>query len=216
MKQPIKTLLFDLDGTLIDSQADLVASVNYVLSKLGHPVQTRDQIVPRIGNGLRRLLTESLNLTDPEVLANAKKLFDDYYSRHCVDETALYANVENCLGDLSDSFKMGVVTNKPQAHAERILDELGVISLLDVVIGGDTMAKAKPHPEPVLEALKRLSASAGSTVIVGDGHQDVLAGQAAGIRTCVVRYGFGFRPEILDLKPDYVINNFSEVKEIVK
>ncbi len=205
-----------MDGTLIDSRADLTASVNHVLKEFGYPEQTIDQVVPKIGNGLRQLLRDTTGLMDTEKLLQAKKIFDDHYHIHCMDQTKLYLNVEECLNEFSDNYKLAVVTNKPKQYADKILEDLGIMSLIDLVVGGDTYSEAKPHPMPLLEAMKQLNAKGGSTLMVGDGIQDIEAAQAAGVKLCVVRYGFGFRPEFVDMKPDFVINNFKDLKEILK
>jgi phosphoglycolate phosphatase len=190
-------------STLVDSREDLAAAVNHVLRSLGHPTQTVDDISPRIGNGLRRLLTDTLGLTDPEVLAQAKKIFEEYYEVHCVDQTVLYRNVASCLQEFSNFLKLGVVTNKPASFAEKILVSLKIRPYLGAVVGGDSTSRSKPHPEPVLSAMKQLGAEGGSTLIVGDGWQDLEAGKATGIRTCLVRYGFGFHPDLFSRNPDF-------------
>ncbi len=216
MRKPYQTLLLDLDGTLVDSRADLASAVNHTLAHLGHPPQTIEEIVPRIGNGLRRLLIDSIGLMDVDVLVQAKNVFEDYYAHHCLDQTVLYEGVRDGLAHFTNKLKLGVVTNKPHAFAIKILAHLDLLKIFGVVIGGDSLPKGKPDPEPLHEALRVLKAEASTALIVGDGIQDVQAGQAAGVRTCLVRYGFGFNEGLMKLGPDHAIHRFIELKEIVK
>lgn len=211
-----KALLLDLDGTLVDSRMDLVDAVNYTLRHLGHPPQTVAEIVPRIGNGLRRLLTDTIGMTDKVELKKAKDVFEAFYGDHCLDKTVPYKGVFDSVQTLSNRLKLAVVTNKPQAFAEKILNHLGFTPFLGVVIGGDVLAAGKPDPAPLNEAMRILDVEPSATMIVGDGHQDLNGGMAAGVQRCLVRYGFGFQADLLALKPDYVIDRFADLKEIVK
>jgi phosphoglycolate phosphatase len=211
-----QTLLLDLDGTLIDSRLDLVSAVNHTLVQLGYPKQEFNEIVPRIGNGLRRLLRESIGLNDDAVLLKAKGIFETYYGDHCMDETVLYDDVAEVLGHFSNKLKLAVVTNKPRAFAEKILDEFGLKSIFPVVLGGDSLPKAKPDPELLWLAIEKLGGDRVTALMVGDGPQDLQAGKAAGVKTCMVRYGFGFHESLMNLNPDHLIKKFIELKEIVK
>jgi phosphoglycolate phosphatase len=211
----IESLLLDLDGTLIDSRADLTDAVNAALVAVGQSPQEQSEIVPHVGNGVRRLLSDVLGPVPDEDLEKALGAFAAHYERHCLDKTKLYPHVEEGLNFLHRRFRIGVVTNKPERFARRILQELGVQPYVLSLVGGDALPDRKPHPGPLLRAVNELKSNPESALVVGDGPQDIQAGQAAGARTCVARYGFGFRSEHLELKPDYVINDFSELKEIV-
>jgi phosphoglycolate phosphatase len=153
---------------------------------------------------------------DDKTLDVGISAFSAHYEEHCVDETVLYEGVEPLLAELSRTRQLGVVTNKPWSFADKILKTLGVAHSISALMGGDTFPERKPHPRPVFEAIKQLGGHAKTTLILGDGMQDIKAGQAAGIKTCAARYGYGFHPDLLTLKPDYVINVFTELKEIVK
>ena len=215
MKKHFDTLLLDLDGTLIDSRKDLSTAVNHVLKELGHKPQTLEQIVPKIGNGLRKLLTDSLGLTDKKILDQAKIIFDEQYLNHCVDETTVYSGVIETLEAVKNKLKCGIVTNKPEKYTEKILSTLGLKPYFQAVVGGDTLPFTKPQPEPLNEALKRLGSTATCALMVGDGIQDVLASKAATVDICLVEYGFGFHMELLTMSPTYIGKSFSEIKEIV-
>lgn len=211
----IQTLLFDLDGTLVDSRADLADAVNRTLADAGLPEQAEDEIVLHVGNGMRMLLAEVMGPVPSETLERGIRVFADYYDEHCVDKTVLYPGVRECLSDLRSRAKFAVVTNKPVRFTEKILMRLGIRGMIDTVVGGDSLSERKPHPAPMLKALKDITANPDSALVVGDGHQDVQSGQAAGLRTCVARYGYGYRAGSTDLSPDFWIDRFHDLKEIV-
>lgn len=211
----IQTLLFDLDGTLVDSRADLSNAVNHALKATRQPEQFQVEIVPHVGNGLRVLLSEVMGPVSDEILESAILAFSDFYADHCVDHTVLYADVAECLREFHLRLKIGVVTNKPEVFAKKIIQELGVGEYVSVIVGGDTLPEKKPHPAPVLKAVSDLGGISTSALVVGDGAQDIMAGQSAGVLTCLARYGYGFHPDFAQLKPDFQINNFKEIKEIV-
>jgi phosphoglycolate phosphatase len=213
--RPIETVLFDLDGTLIDSRADLTSSVNHALRTIGRPTRTEAEVVPHVGNGLGMLLSAIIGPVQESILKQATDAFVAHYDEHCVDETTLYEGVLPTINALRAKTRLGVVTNKPRGFAVKILEKLDVGDIISVVIGGDTLPERKPHPAPLLRAVKDLGGLVASTLVVGDGIQDIKAGQAAGSRTCVARYGYGFSKELLEMKPDYTIQTFDELKEIV-
>lgn len=213
--KPIETVLFDLDGTLIDSRRDLSNAVNHALEAVGQPRQSEDEIVPHVGNGLRVLLSEVMGPVSDDTLEAAIRAFSKFYEGHCVEHTVLYDGVGPVIRELSARRRIGIVTNKPEHFARKIVMELGIGELIGAVVGGDSIAERKPHPAPVLKAMRDLGGVCESALIVGDGAQDIQAGQAAGTLTCVARYGYGFRSDSLELKPNFQINRFIELKEIV-
>jgi len=211
----IETLLFDLDGTLVDSRRDLANAVNFALESVDQPRQSEEEIVPHVGNGLRILLSEVMGPVPDEMLEIATRSFSIYYDAHCVDHTVLYENVQAVMTGISIDRKIGVVTNKPEAFAQKIIRHFGLSDMIGVIVGGDSLPEKKPHPAPVLKAVRDLGGDVQSAMVVGDGAQDIQAGQAAGLLTCIARYGYGFRSESLTLKPDFQINRFIELKEIM-
>lgn len=209
-----EALLFDLDGTLVDSRADLSDAVNHALKAVGKPTQPEAVIVKLVGNGLRRLMSDAVGPSSDAVLDQAVEAFNFYYDRHYADKTTMYEGVADGLLALSKQMKIGVVSNKPERFSKLLLKALKVDAFFSVIIGGDTTSETKPHPAPLLKAIKDMNIG-GNVLMIGDGPQDIKAGKAANVKTCAVKYGYGFSEETAKLNPDFLINQFSELKEIV-
>ena len=220
-------LVWDLDGTLVDSRADLVASVNAMLVALHRPALPEDHIARYVGNGARRLVERALGLAPAAALAACEldatvplsprqtaladrglDLFLDHYHHHLLDHTRLYPGVADGLAALAAAgFRMAVLTNKPVLPSQQILASLGVSRYFAAVCGGDSFASKKPDPEGLLALLARQRIAACAAAMIGDSAIDVRTGRAAGAWTCGVRYGFA--PESLDAEPpDWIFDNF--------
>jgi phosphoglycolate phosphatase len=211
----IRAVLFDLDGTLIDSRADLTDAVNAALDSIGRERQPMDKVVRHVGNGMHALLSAVLGPTPDEVLESAIVSFRTFYAAHCLDHTALYSGVADTLKALSKKAPLAVVTNKPGDFSEKILGGLGVLKMFGAVVGGDALPEKKPHPAPLLKAAQMLGVAPAEALMVGDGPQDISAAAAAGMKACVARYGFGFHGRGTG-KADHAIDRFGQLKEIVK
>lgn len=184
-------ILFDLDGTLIDSRADLAKAVNLTRADLGLHALEPERIVAFVGEGVRRLLTRALPEC-PERLEEALEHNHQHYSAHLLDETRLYPGVAEALGRLKTrGFRLAVVTNKPRPFTDLILDGLGLSGYLSAVVGGGDCPRLKPDPAPLFLALKQARGEAQASWMVGDHFTDLEAGRRAGLATCYCRYGFG-------------------------
>jgi len=214
-KPQFQILLFDMDGTLIDSRQDLASAVNYALRAVNKSELPLEEIVQYVGDGLKQLLMKAMKSENDGLLTRATKAFNNYYRDHCVDETVLYDGVKEAIEDLSSAAHIAVVTNKPKNFADIIVKKLDLNEHIHLVIGGDSCEEKKPHPAPLLNAIKILGGVADSALMIGDGLQDIDAGRNAGVKTCVARYGYGFRPDVMDRGPTYVIDQFQQLKEIV-
>jgi phosphoglycolate phosphatase len=212
----VKGVLFDLDGTLIDSRNDIAACVNFTLAALGRRSPLSVESVGRmVGDGVRQLLARAAGPLDEATMKRALEIFLSYYFDHCADTTQLYPNVMETLKALRPR-GLAVVTNKPMAHTEKTLKALGVESLFEVVLGGDSLLTRKPDPGPVTEALRRLGVLPAQAVMVGDSPMDIQSAQAAGVRVAAVTYGFRTGVELMSYSPDFLINGFAELREVVK
>jgi phosphoglycolate phosphatase len=183
-------LIFDLDGTLIDSRQDIAVSVNLTLHDLGLPKLPEETIYGYVGNGVTRLIHDAVNSKDPDLLKEADQIFERHYLAHLTDQTCLYPGMETVLKRYKDIKKI-VVTNKRAKFTRKIIENLGVTNQFELLISADEIGHLKPSPEMIFHALKRLEQSADETIMIGDMENDILAARAAGVSVCAVGYGFG-------------------------
>lgn len=202
-------VLFDLDGTLVDSRADLATAVNLVRADFGLEPISVDRVVSYVGDGVRTLLARALADLPGADLTEAVARMRGHYLAHMLDETLPYPGVAEGLARLAAAgFVLGVVTNKVEEPARHICAALGLMPPLAAIVGGDTCPTLKPSPEPVHHALAQLGAGAEGGWFVGDNHTDLEAGAAAGLRTCFCRFGFGHA----DGRPaDLEVDHFAEL-----
>ncbi len=187
MQPDFDYLLFDLDGTLVDSVPDLASSVNLLRHELGLFPLSLAQTAAMVGDGASVLVQRAVGEQfRPELTGR----FLAIYAEHLLDQTLCYPGIEELLSRYPAS-RLGVVTNKPYQLSVDLLTGLGLIGKFGVVIGGDSLPCKKPDPEPVFEALKILGADPQRSIMIGDHHTDLKAGQGAGIATCFCSYGMG-------------------------
>lgn len=215
-----RCLLFDLDGTLIDSRADLANSINLMLADLKLAPLSRAVVLSFVGEGVRLLVLRSLRARfgrepEPHEVDHAQEIYLHHYGAHLLDETQLYPEVAETLAAL-EGLPRAVVTNKPYAFTMTILERLGVLSHFRVVFGGDSLAERKPSALPLLEAARRCGAQAGECLMVGDTRVDVEAGKNAGMKTCGYVGGFRGRRELSEAGADVLIERFSELLKVVQ
>ena len=213
--KPISAILFDLDGTLIDSREDITASVNEVRGLCNLPPFPVEKVAGLVGLGIRVLLGRALGEGSELPVDEAVTLFRSHYRQHCLDRTRLYDGVDETLQNLS-ALALGVVSNKPEEFCRKILEGLGVANRFGVILGGDSTGEKKPHPEPIYQALKSLGALPAETIIVGDSPIDVAAGRQAGLRTCGVTYGLVSTEELLEAGPNHLIQGFAELTDVIR
>lgn len=214
MQHPFSIIGFDLDGTLVDSRTDIAIAVNAALAGIGRPALTLDAVTRMIGGGVTRLLEQALVATggaDGVDFPALRAAMLAHYAAHLSVHTRPYPGVEAVLTALAaGDTQLAVVTNKPEALAVALLDQLGLTRHFRLVIGGDTMGpgRAKPDPAPVLAMIDRLGG--GPAAFVGDSQFDVGAARAAGIPVIAVDFGFSSVPAA-DLGADAVIGDFADL-----
>lgn len=211
----IDLLIFDVDGTLIDSRKDIVKAVNYTLRKLGLKEKSFDQVVSYIGTGMRDLMRRSLEEENLHLIEKGLSIFRDFYSAHSADETKPYPNVIETLEYFKDKTK-AVVTNRDRQFAELTLRIMGLDKYFKMIVGGDDERCIKPMACPLDNILREFSTDKKKAVIIGDMDLDIITGKNAGALTCGVTYGIGRREDILKAEPDFVIDDLSELKNIIK
>ncbi len=218
MKLPyhVDLIVFDLDGTLIDSREDLANSANYVLNRLGLEELSVEILSSFIGDGVYKLVERALDWQTspgrayPGSVDEAVELFRAHYAEHLVDRTRLYPGVLETLNHFQGK-KKAVVTNKPFDFAMSILNNLGIVEHFDVVLGGDSTTNRKPDPEPLEEVLTRLRILKERAVIVGDSPQDIEMARRAGLLSIAVTYGLGQREELIKAEPDLFIEKLYDL-----
>lgn len=210
----VDAILFDLDGTLVDTREDIALSVNYTRARFQKPALGLEAVTRLIGDGARQLMMEALEERDEDVINRALDVFLPHYLEHCLDHARLYPGVREVLGLVSDK-ALAVVTNKLESHTRSMLKQLSLDGFFRVVLGGDSLPARKPSPEPLLEAAKRLGVDPGKTVIVGDSPGDIRAGKAAHMLTCAVSYGYRTVEELQSDGPDFMLNHLTELKEVI-
>lgn len=210
----ISLIVFDLDGTLVDSRFDLADAVNYAMQQLGRPALSYDEVPPLLGSGLSYLLKEAAGTGDTEVLETAKTHFDDYYAQHFVTKTRPYPGVMETLRALKPK-KTAIYSNKLQHFTSRIAEALEMAPLMDMVQGANPDAyPLKPHPAGLHRILEQLRVPADRALMVGDSTHDIEAAKAAGMHTCAVTYGYRSRRALEPVAPDYFIDRFPELRAL--
>jgi len=212
--KPISLLIFDLDGTLVNTLEDIAASVNYTLSRLGSPLLPLDRVRQYVGDGVEMLMTRSLGGRDGR-LEDAVSLYKEHHRRNLTVRSALYPSVKETLEHFK-SLPLSVISNKSAEFIGPLLDGLGIGRYFKLIIGADAGLPLKPAPDAVLRILSELRVPKERTAMVGDGTSDILAGRAAGVLTCAVTYGFRSEDELRKAGPDYVIHELSELKNLFK
>ncbi len=215
----IRLLVFDLDGTLIDSRLDLIHSVNATLRHLGRPELDGDLIASYVGDGAPALVRRALGDTDTDneaVFPEAMEYFLGYYRVHKLDHTTVYEGIPEVLADLSNGVprQMAVLTNKPVLASRDIVRALGLGDFFVRVYGGNSFTTKKPDPLGAHTILRETGVAADETLMIGDSSVDVLTGRNAGLWTCGVTYGFA--PHSLeDAPPDVLIESPRELGELL-
>lgn len=210
--KPIRLIIFDLDGTLVNTLEDIAHSVNFTLGRLGRPLLHQDTVRKYVGDGMEMLLTRALG-DHTGLLEEAKGIYTDHQSRNLVVSSRLYPGVQETLEHFR-SIPMAVVTNKTLEFSEPLLEQLGIRPYFGMIIGADAGLPLKPAPDAFLSIMKRLAVPKERTAVVGDGTTDIRAGKAAGITTCAVTYGFRSEEELRKAGPDHVIHEMSELKQL--
>lgn len=213
---PFDVVVFDLDGTLVDSSADLAAALNHVLARLGRPTADAATVRRLVGRGARVLIREGLALTG----ASSERLVDenypvfiDYYAAHIRDGTRPYPGVEAMLDELGErGARPAICTNKPERLTHLLIDALGWRGRFEAIVGADTLPVRKPDPAPLRAAIER--AGGGRAVLVGDSITDADTARAAGLPFVAVGHGFADRP-VEALGADAIAEDFARLPDLL-
>lgn len=215
----IKLLIFDLDGTLVDSRLDLIHSVNAMLERFHRPDLPGEVIASYVGDGAPMLVRRALGDPDDErFVQEALEYFLAYYRIHKLDYTHIYGGIKEALETIRDSpngveRRMAVLSNKPVNPSRAIVDALGLGEFFIRVYGGNSFHTKKPDPLGVNTLLQETGIAADETAIIGDSAIDVITGRNAGLWTCGVTYGFAPRT-LEDAPPDVLVDCPNELAQV--
>ena len=215
MGKAVRLVVFDLDGTLVDSKVDLANSVNYALGAFGFSPLSYETIYSYVGSGASTLIQRSLGTNGRAILPRVLETFLAHYREHLLDTTVPYPGVRESLEAHSGKFEMAILTNKPVDMTRTILLGLSLSRHFVDVRGGDSFGNKKPHPEGLLQILKDRGALPAESLMVGDSANDILAGQGAGVVTCGVTYGIG-TDGFSEHPPDFTVDRFPELFQRIR
>jgi phosphoglycolate phosphatase len=211
---PIRLIIFDLDGTLVDTISDITNALNYAFEPSGAGTFTSDETAGLVGEGASKLIQRAAEKrgVNPDLRVLLER-FAEFYETHFADNTTVYPGVKETLDTLID-YKKTIVSNKFEDLSRKILGYLGLSKYFETVIGSDTMSEQKPSPMAIYHILSALAVKPEEAIIVGDSAVDVRTGKAASIRTVAVTYGYG-RSGFQD-EADFVISSFPQLTGLIK
>ncbi len=208
-------LIFDLDGTLVDTKADLAAATNHVLASFGLPPLSIEQVGDYVGNGARVLMERALGPANAGLVSRGFELFLAYYGAHLLDQTRIYAGIERLLAATqAQALTLSVLTNKPEAPSRAIITGLGLAPYFTAIVGEDTLPTRKPNPQGVLYLQRLTGIDLQETLLVGDSRVDCETGRAAGVTTCGVTWGFDAEG-LAALPPQFVVDTPEQLLRLV-
>jgi phosphoglycolate phosphatase len=217
-------LLFDLDGTLVDSAPDLALAVNQTLTRLKQTPFNENTIRGWVGNGALCLISRALsgskeiNPNLSNILINeALAIFLDYYQNCVCNKSALYAGVKDTLINLKTrGYRLAIITNKPEKFINPILQTLGLGGLFELQLGGDSLPERKPHPMPLFNACEQLDVNVEQCVMIGDSRNDILAAKAANMDSIGLTYGYNYDEDLGIHLPNYLFNDFDDLLTVLE
>ena len=210
----IRAVLFDLDGTLVDSLDDLTDAVNHMMAGFGKDQLTKTGVRTLVGKGDRNLVQRALDMESAADIERGLGLFTEFNTNHIADKSMLYPGVREMLENLvASGIRMAIISNKGAALSTLILETLGIDAFFQVICGGDTFPEMKPSPLPLMRVIDGLGINSSETLMVGDSINDIQAGKQAGIATIGCTWGYGGPDELKDA--DHLAACCNEVAAIV-
>ena len=216
---PVEALIFDLDGTLVDTAPDLIQATNHVLQSIGRRPVSYQEFRGFVGHGAMNLIERGTLATgtavDPATLKRLHRDFLDYYGENISVHSKIFDGILGLLDEAAArGLKMGVCTNKVEGLSHKLLDELGLAKWFEAVVGGDTLPIMKPDPAPYREVAKRLGVDATRTIMFGDSETDIRTAHNTGVPVVAVTFGYTAQP-VETFDPTHVINHYDEAWPIV-
>lgn len=211
-----EALVFDLDGTLIDSRLDIAAALNHALGKSGREALSVETVSGYVGDGSRTLCARATGLReDDPALEELLADFLVYYREHAAEHSRLFPDAREVLDRLSE-YPLALCTNKPRPVTDAVLSALGISDLFSSIMAGGDIAEKKPDPAPLFAIAEELGLSPNGLVMIGDGPQDIEAGRRAGARTIGIRGGFPPVETLIAAKPDALIDSLADLPKLIE
>ncbi len=211
--KPAGGIIFDLDGTLIDSTEDLAAGVNFALQQSGLPPRSHEEVKGFVGDGVAKLIERAVVNSDPDLLQHVLASFLAHYEAHCIDHTTLYPKTGEILEQLQRHYYLAVLTNKAILFTQKILSTLSIKNYFTDIIGGDSLPTRKPDPAGIHFLGHKWNLSPDRMVMVGDHHTDLRAGMNGGIKTVFIKGRMGHTD---GLQADATIRCLAELPATIK
>ncbi len=211
--QIVDLMVFDLDGTLVDSGPDLIRAVNFTRRALELPELEAKEIISFVGDGLDKLAERFVGPELQHRLGEATAIFKVYYAEHCVDETVLYPGVKEVLTFFRDKKKV-IITNKLFDFTRKITDYFELTNCFDSIIGLGSTAYHKPEAMVLLPLLEEFRIAPHRSVVIGDGVADINLARNAGVKSCALLNGFTSREVLLSFRPDFACESLWELKNM--
>jgi phosphoglycolate phosphatase len=211
----VDLMIFDFDGTLVDTGSDIVNAVNHTLRSMGCPERPYREIIHFIGDGVQRLIEKALGPQGHMLYSEAREIFLNYYEDHLLDSTDLYPGVRDVLGHFQTKRKW-IVTNKLHKLTVRIAEELQIRDLFDGILGRDSVRHPKPDPRVIYDILETSGIEKKRVVVIGDGVHDIRLAKNAGVLGCAFLKGLGDREALLHEQPDISFADMSELKTLLR
>jgi phosphoglycolate phosphatase len=217
---PVEALIFDLDGTLVDTAPDLLHATNHALSLIGRSPVTMAQLRTYVGHGAMNLIELGVKATgeavDQETLVRLHAAFIEYYGNNIAVSSVMFEGLAELLDrSMKYGLKLGVCTNKVERLSHKLLAELGLSSMIGAVVGGDTLPIMKPDPAPLREVARRLGVDPANTIMFGDSETDIRTAQNAGVPVIAVSFGYTDQ-HVSIFNPTHVIDHYRDAWPIVE
>lgn len=209
----VDLIVYDLDGTLVNTLSDITNAVNFALHNLHLPLRSESEVKGFIGEGVRQLVERSLGREYQNHFDQAFGMVKKHYAEHLFDHSVLYPGVLENLEYFKNK-KQAVLTNKPERFSIQILEHLGIRKYFSYVIGGDSLPEKKPSPVGLRKIMNELSVDSEKTVLIGDSAIDIATARNTGVSICAFLIGFTGERELKSANPDFAISHFSELKNL--
>ncbi|MBE6842615.1 MAG: HAD family hydrolase [Ruminococcus sp.] len=213
-----KLIIFDLDGTLINSIDDLADAVNYGLNEMGYEPHETERFKTFVGNGAVKLCERALKkyTSDTEQIKKLHELFSVYYDAHCMDKTYAYDGIKELLDKLKNkNISLAVASNKPHEFTKILVEKIFGKDIFKVIMGKSDKLPAKPAPDIIHEIIKKADAKASQTIMIGDSDVDIMTAHNASISSIGCTWGFRTKTELINAGADFIVDTPSEIENII-